>query len=177
MPSRKILKIQVSPSTGRLNQLANARIPYWPRNNGIFNKMQPVVVVVNDNDKVMTWLAIHQLQTYLGGTGNSKARRLFFLVQSSRITASTSTGMSLYICIKASAGSRSVFIVECIYVRLLSAYRGKRSFGGSSRHWHCQEDGNNCDHVGKKTRISVLESLCECHWFFINWMRPLCLSP
>ena len=91
--------------------------------------MQPVVVVVNDNDKVMTWLTIHQLQTYLGGTGNSKARRLFFLVQSSRITASISTDMSLYACIRESAGSRSVFIVECIYVHLRSAHRTKRSFG------------------------------------------------
>ena len=127
--------------------------------------MQPVVVVVNDNDKVMTWLTIHQLQTYLGGTGNSKARRLFFLVQSSRITASTSTGMTLYACIRASAGSRSVFIVECIYVRLRIVLKIVR---GSSRHWHCQEDGNSCDHVALKTRISVLESLCECHWFFIN---------
>ena len=127
--------------------------------------MQPVVVVANDNDKVMTWLTIHQLQTYLGGTGNSKARRLFFLVQSSRITASTSTGMTLYACIRASAGSRSVFIVECIYVRLRIVLKIVR---GSSRHWHCQEDGNSCDHVALKTRISVLESLCECHWFFIN---------
>ena len=164
--------------SGRLNELANARIPYWARNNnGIFNKMQAVVVVFNDNDKVMTWLAIHQLQTYLGGTRNSKARRLFFLVQSSRVTASTSTRMSLYACIRTSAGSRPVFIVECIYVRLRSAHRAKRSFGVSSGHWHCQEDGNNCDHVGIKSRISVLKSLWEYHWFYIYWMRPFCLSP
>ena len=69
-------------------------------------------------------------------------------------------GMPLLACIRAIAASRSVFIVERKYV--FSLHRAKRSFGGSSWHWHCQEDGNSFDHVGIQVRISVLlDCLCE----------------
>ena len=62
--------------------------------------------------------------------------------------------MSLLACIRASAASRSVFIVEHKYVvRIVLKDRSGVAVDTSI------VDGNNCDQVGIKVRISVLETV------------------
>ena len=109
--------------------------------------MLPVVVVVNKLLADISKVSVELKE-------KSKARHLFFLAQNSQITASTSVGMSLLACIRASAESRSVFIVErkCIVCIVLKDRSGVAVDTGIV-------DGNNCEDVGIKVQISVLEAV------------------
>ena len=109
--------------------------------------MQPVVVVVNKLLADISKVSVELKE-------KSKARHLFFLAQNSQITASKSVGMSLLACIRASAESRSVFIVErkCVVCIVLKDRSGVAVDTGIV-------DGNNCDDVAIKVRISVLEAV------------------